>query len=100
MKLIHIISKTIFCLSLVILIACKDDNKANATNIFEIASETLNKELDKSATSFSIPVTTTLSVKEWEVVYTDKWLTAFPSADHINVSIQENTEIKEQQPSM
>ncbi|WP_285829076.1 M60 family metallopeptidase [Bacteroides acidifaciens] len=91
MKLIHIISKTIFCLSLVILIACKDDNKANATNIFEIASETLNKELDKSATSFSIPVTTTLSVKEWEVVYTDKWLTAFPSADHINVSIQENT---------
>lgn len=78
------------CLTLITLPGCKAD-KETIENVFEIPSEYLNKEIDNSAGSFSIPVNTTLSTKEWQIKYTEQWITAFQSADKINVSVQANT---------
>lgn len=89
MPTIRFILISIACLTLTALLGCKAD-KETIENVFEISSEYLNKEMDNSAGSFSIPVNTTLSTKEWQIKYTEQWITAFQSADKINVSVQAN----------
>lgn len=76
--------------------SCKDDTKDIAST-FEIASTDLSKEIDKSATTFTIPVKTTLDQSEWNVTSTEKWARARKSIVtgngeiSITVAVDENT---------
>lgn len=62
----------LYLLTFPLSMACKDDTKDIET-YFEIKTEDLSKEIDKNATTFSIPINTNLDQKAWNVESTEKW---------------------------
>lgn len=69
---------------------------------FEIATENLVKEIDKSAATFTIPVKTSLDQSDWNVESTEKWARARKSmsageSSSITVTVDENTDSRSAQ---
>lgn len=71
----------LFCLLAVHLTtaSCKDATEEALASVFEIATIDQTKELDKNATTLSIPVNTTLALSDWSTEASEKWLRARPS---------------------
>lgn len=83
MLLFHVIASLMFW-------GCKDSVEAKNT-IFEINAQDLIQQVDKSASLIEIPLTTTLSINEWNVKCDVPWVNVQKKENKILISVFENT---------
>lgn len=82
----------IACISLVvyscILSSCKSDDIASG--IFEIAAKDLVVDVDKESTTVYIPISSSLTINDWEVEYDESWITHGKKRNSLVLSFQAN----------
>lgn len=82
----------IACISLVvyscILSSCKSDDIASG--IFEIAAKDLVVDVDKESTTVYIPISSSLTINDWEVEYDESWITHGKKRNSLVLSFQDN----------
>lgn len=96
MKKKKLATQVFLCLLILPLtIACKDNTK-DIESYFEILTENLSKDLDKNATTISIPVNTNLEQSAWDVESTEKWTRARKGINvggsSITITVDANTD--------
>lgn len=84
------------CLSLmmygVILSSCKSDDIAGG--IFEIAPKDLIVDVDKESTTVYVPISSSLTINDWEVEYGDSWITHGKKRNSLVLSFEANPDKK------
>lgn len=82
----------IACISLVvyscILSSCKSDDIASG--IFEIAAKDLVVDVDKESTTVYVPISSSLTINDWEVEYDESWITHGKKRNSLVLSFQDN----------
>lgn len=83
----------IACISLVmysvIFSSCKSDDIAGG--IFEIAPKDLIVDVDKESTTVYIPISSSLTINDWEVEYGESWITHGKKRNSLVLSFEANT---------
>ena len=84
------------CLSLmmygIILSSCKSDDIAGG--IFEIAPKDLIVDVDKESTTVYVPISSSLTINDWEVEYGDSWITHGKKRNSLVLSFEANPDKK------
>lgn len=84
------------CLSLmmygIILSSCKSDDIAGG--IFEIAPKDLTVDVDKESTTVYVPISSSLTINDWEVEYGDSWITHGKKRNSLVLSFEANPDKK------
>lgn len=97
MKTREIILQFLLCFIILPLAGSCKDNTEDIESYFEIASEDLSKEVDKSAATFTIAIKTSLEQSEWNLESTEKWararkgLVSSGVSSSITITLDENT---------
>ena len=84
------------CLSLmmygILLSSCKSDDIAGG--IFEIAPKDLIVDVDKESTTVYVPISSSLTINDWEVEYGDSWITHGKKRNSLVLSFEANPDKK------
>lgn len=80
------------CISLVmysiIFSSCKSDDIAGG--IFEIAPKDLVVDVDKESTTVYVPISSSLTINDWEVDYSESWITHGKKRNSLVLSFETN----------
>lgn len=94
--MINIKNILIACISLVmysvIFSSCKSDDIASG--IFEIAPKDLVVDVDKESTTVYIPISSSLTINDWEVEYGESWITHGKKRNSLVLSFEANPDKK------
>lgn len=84
------------CISLVmygvIFSSCKSDDIAGG--IFEIAAKDQIVDVDKESTTVYIPISSSLTINDWEVEYSESWITHGKKRNSLVLSFEANPDKK------
>lgn len=72
----------------IILSSCKSDDMASG--VFEIASKDQIVDIDKESTTIYIPISSTLTINDWEVEYGEAWITHGKKRNSLVLSFADN----------
>lgn len=91
----------IVCISLVmynvIFSSCKDDIESG---VFEIAAKDLIVDIDKESTTVRIPISSSLTINDWEVDYSEPWITHGKKRNSLVLSFGTNPDKKKRTASI
>lgn len=90
------------CISLVVysllFSSCKSDEIGSG--IFEIASKDLIVDADKESTTVYIPISSSLTIDDWEVEYSESWITHGKKRNSLVLSFDANPDKKKRTASI
>lgn len=72
--------------------SCKSDDIA--TGIFEINSKDLIVDVDKESTTVYVPISSSLTINDWEVDYSESWITHGKKRNSLVLSFEANPDKK------